>query len=285
MDRTQTGNTGMGKGEIKLVMIVKEWREYHRSSLLLMTVGLVVLSAWFVVFQYHGMNVSVSFRTGLVPIFQTSLYFLPLLAIFYGAFSMALEKSQRTLPILLARGMTVPQFVLRKFVSLFSVFLPTITLAYLIAMIPAKMVFENFDIREFAVFLFSVLLLSAIFITIGILLGTIINQKVTLVGYIIGVWLVLIYLADLLLMYWLPSVAMNEVFMFSVIYFLSPVHAVQYFLFVQLHIYQLSDLSAVYEQFIFESPWLILLGNTVLWIGMSMCISIYILKRKGVTHD
>ncbi|MFD1040501.1 ABC transporter permease [Virgibacillus byunsanensis] len=266
-------------------MILKEWKEFYRSSLLVMTFGLVVLFAWFILFQYRGMDVPVSFRTGLVPIFQTSLYFLPLLATVYGAFSMVLEKSQRTLPILLARGMTIQQFVLQKFLALFSAFLPTIATAYLVAMIPAKLVFGSISIKEFALFIFSIILLTAVFIAIGILLGAMINQKLTLIGAIIGIWLALIYLFDLFLMYWLPSVSMNDIAGFSIIYFLSPVHAVQYFLFVELNVYKLSDLSVIYEQFTFQSTWLVLISNVLFWIGIAICGSIYVLKRKGVSHD
>ncbi|WP_163969555.1 ABC transporter permease [Oceanobacillus halotolerans] len=268
-----------------MVQIIKEWKELYRSSLLLLTAGLVVLTAWFVLFQYNEMNVPVTFRTGLIPIFQTSIYFLPLLATFYGAFSMALEKNQGTLPILVARGLPIQKFVLKKFLALISVFIPTITLAYLIAMIPAKMVFNGLNIQEFAVFLLSMIILATIFIAIGVLLGSVIHQKLTLIGFIVGLWLGLIYLFDLILMYWVPSVSLDGVLGFSIVYFLSPIHAVQYFLFVQLNVYQLSNLSVIYEQFTFQNPWVVLLSNTVIWIGAAMIGSIVGLKRKGVFHD
>lgn len=268
-----------------LVMIAKEWKEFYRSSLLVITAALIVVSAWFVLFQYGTMEVPVAFRTGIVSVFQTSVYFLPLIATVYGAFSMVMEKNRRTLPIVLARGMTVQQFVLRKFISIFAIFLPTIIIAYIIAMIPAKAVFGSLTVKEFAVFLFSIMVLAAVFMAIGILLGSVISEKITLIGLIIGTWLTFVYLMDLVLMYWLPSVAMNDVLAFSIVYFLSPIHAVQYFLFAQLDVYRLSDLSALYEQFTFQSPWLVLIFNAILWIGLAIGISIYLLKRKDVSHD
>lgn len=268
-----------------MVMISKEWKELYRSAIFLMIIILIFLSTSFVLYQFRGMDMEVSFRTGLVPVFQSSIYFLPLLATVYGAFSVLLEKNQRTLIMFTARGKKLSEFIPGKLIALFAVFLPTILVAYTIALLPAKMVFGELVLYDFMIFLLSIIILSAIFLAIGVLLGAGIDQKLKLMGAAIGIWLGLIYLFDLLLMYWLPSISLNDVLFFSIIYFLSPINAVRYFLFVKLNVYQLSDLSVVYEHFTFQSPWLILIANAVLWIGICIIASIYVLKRKGVSHD
>lgn len=266
-------------------MMLKEWKEFYRSSLFLMVILFVVLSSWFVLYQFRGVDVPVSFRTGLIPLFQTSVYFLPLLTMLYGAFSMVQEQNQRTLIMLTARGMTIPQFVLQKCLSLLAVFLPTIIFAYFISMFPAKIVFGTFSLPEFIYFLFAIVIICSIFLVLGVFLGALIQKKFKLIGATIGVWLALIYLFDLVLMYWLSAVSIDQVLLFSIIYFLSPINAVQYFLFVKLNVYQLSNLSVIYEQFTFQSPGIVLLGNMALWLGISFFASIYVLKRKGVSHD
>ena len=268
-----------------MVMISKEWKELYRSAIFLMIIILIFLSTRFVLYQFRGMETHVSFRTGLVPGFQSSIYFLPLLALIYGAFSILLEKDQRTLIMFAARGKKLSEFVLGKVIALYAVFLPTVLVAYTLALLPAKMVFGELILYDFSIFLLSILILSAIFLAIGVFLGAGIHQKLKLMGTAIGIWLALIYLFDLLLMYWLPSVTLNDVLFFSIIYFLSPINAVSYFLFVKLSVYQLSDLSVVYEHFTFQSPWLVFIGNAILWIGISIFASIYVLKRKGVSHD
>ncbi|RYG73682.1 hypothetical protein EU245_05090 [Lentibacillus lipolyticus] len=268
-----------------MIMIAKEWKEFYRSALFIITAGMIIISSWFVLFPYGGMDIPVAFRTGIVSVFQVSVYLLPLLATVYGAFAMAEEKNQRTLPMLLARGMTIHQFVLRKYLSLVTIFAPAILAAYVIAMIPAKSVFTDFPLQEFVLFAVSTIFLAVIFIAIGMLLGSVIGQKLTLVGFIIGTWLAFIYFIDLLLMYWLPNIAMKDVLGFSIIYFLSPLHAVQYFLFTKLDVYEFSDTSVLYDHFTFQSPWLVLIGNMVIWVAGAIGLSILVLKRKGVSHD
>lgn len=268
-----------------MVMISKEWKELYRSAIFLMIIILIVLSTSFVLYQFRGMDTQVSFRTGLVPVFQSSIYFLPLLALIYGAFSVLLEKNQRTLIMLAARGKKLSAFVVEKLIALYAVFLPSILISYMIALLPAKFVFGELVLYDFMIFLVAILILSAIFLAIGVFLGSLINQKLKLMGAAIGSWLALIYLFDLLLMYWLPSVSMKDVLFFSIIYFLSPINAVSYFLFVKLNVYQLSDLSVIYEQFTFQSPALVLIVNAFIWIGICILASIFVLKRKGVSHD
>lgn len=268
-----------------MFMIQKEWKEFYRSSLCLITMGLIILSAWFVFFQFKGMGTAISFRSGLISVFQVSLYFLPLIALIYGAFSMNIEKNQQTLSILMVRGMSISKFVWTKFYSIFSVFLPTILFAYFLAMIPAKFVFGSIAMKEFSFFVLSMVLLSMIFVSIGLFIGAWFNEKVKVIGASLVVWLGLIYLFDLILMYWLPYVSLNNVLAFSLVYFLSPVHTIQYFLSVQLSIYELSNMSAMYEQVTFQSPWLVLIVNFVLWIGITIAGSMAVLQRKGASHD
>lgn len=263
----------------------KEWMEFLRSSLVYLVVGAIILTSAFVLFQFSSMDVPVSFRTALVPVFQTSLYFLPLLALAYGALSMSLEKTQRTLLIQLARGISVNRFVRNKYLSLYAVFLPVVGISYFIGMIPARMVLGSISVTELGIFLIAVLLLSSVFLALGILLGALVSGTLRLVGGVIGIWLVLIYVYDLVFMYLLPMVSMDHVLLFSIFYFLSPVNAVQYFLLTQLNIYQLSDLSALYEQVTFQSPWLVLILNMVIWIGALFFGTIHALKRKGISHD
>jgi ABC-type transport system involved in multi-copper enzyme maturation permease subunit len=268
-----------------MITILKEWQEFYRSSLVYLVVGFIILSSAFVLLQFNSIDVSVSYRTGLVPVFQTSVYFLPLLSMIYGALSMSFEKNRRTLPILLARGTSLTLFVQKKFLSLYVVFLPTVVISYFIAMVPAKMVFGNIVVKELIIFLLAIIFLTTIFLSIGIMLGAWVSQKLSLIGGVVGVWLAVVYLYDLLLMYVLPMVSMDQVLGFSLLYFLSPVNAVQYFLFTQLNIYQLSDLSALYEQITFQSPWMVLIINAVLWLGISIWTTILALRRKGISHD
>lgn len=268
-----------------MVTIRKEWKEFYRSSLLFLVLGLIIFSSAFIFFQFKGMPVAVSFRSGLVPVFQTSLYFLPLLSLAYGALSLNDEKGNRTLPILLARGMTIEQFVWKKFISLFAVFLPIVAGGYFLAMIPARFVFDKIAVSELIIFLLAMLMLSMVFLSLGMLLGAWVNQRLRLVGGVIGIWLVLIYLVDLLLMYLLPMVSMDYVFGFSLLYFLSPVNAIQYFLLTQLNIYQLSDLSAYYEQITFQMPWLVVILNVLFWTVISIWGVIKGLRKKGMSLD
>lgn len=268
-----------------MMTIGKEWKEFYRSSLVYLVAGLIIFSSAFVIFQFSGMDIAVSFRSGLVPVFQTSLYFLPLLALAYGALSMSNEKAERTLPILLARGISVEQFVIKKFIAIFAVFLPVVLGSYFLAMIPARLVFGSLALADLLSFLFAVSLLSIIFLSFGMLLGAWVNQKLRLIGGVIVIWLVLIYLFDLLLMYLLPMISMNQVLGFSLLYFLSPINAVQYFLLTGLNIYQLSDLSVFYEQVTFQSPWLVVLVNLIFWTGISVWGSIQGLRKKGMSHD
>lgn len=268
-----------------MATIRKEWKEFYRTSLIYLVVGLIILTSTFVLLQFTGMDVNVSFRSGLVPVFQTSLYFLPLIALAYGALAMANEKTDRTLPILLARGISVKRFVLKKFASLFAVFLPVVVGSYFLAMIPARFIFCRLVVSDLLYFLLSVLILSTVFLALGMLIGAWINQKLRLIGAVIGVWLILLCLFDLVLMYVMPHVSISQVFVFSLVYFLSPINAVQYFLLSLLNIFQLSDLSAYYKQLTFQMPGLVVLSNLVFWVSVSVWGSILGLRKKGMSRD
>lgn len=256
-------------------------RKVGRSHLYWIGSGMIVFVSLLILWQVTQFQGDIRFSAALLPLFRINLYFVPFMALIVSSMLVLQEKSKRTLFVLLSSHFSPLRFLLEKSISIQLILFSVILNSYFIVLLISRF-FLQADFLPFLAFLLSILALSAVFAQIGICVGVIMNHKMAAFAVCLLIWASFLYVYDLVLIYLIPAIGTDELFLFSLFYFFSPVHAIEYFLSVQLGFYPLDRNSAIFNQVLFRSPRLVLAANFLFWAGVSIIISHLVLKRKGI---
>lgn len=263
--------------------IWKEYLEQIRGKGLWLGLAMMMLTSLFLISEARFFPEELGFQALLISIFDMNIYLIPLFALFLSSFSLFQEKELKTEMILLTKKESFFTFLLKKTVSIQLVIISTFIVGFLILAIFMKF-FVGFDAFSFIIFLFVMTGLLFIFNQIGIFLGTLSKSKMQLVGADILVWFFLIFLLDLIFIYFLPAVTFDNIGIFSWLYFLDPLHSLRFFLETKLQLFSLDNLSTMMEHFVFMSPTIFLIINLVLWPILFFVLTLFV-RKSGDTLD
>lgn len=261
--------------------VLKEWKEMYRSKIIFSAVVLILVVSLLIARQMIGYNNEITFSQMSGPLFQANFYFIPLLAMIISSFSVQHEQLQKTLPILLTRYLSPNEFFIKKTVALQFIFCSNIAISYFFVIFFSKF-FIQISIHDFFYFTLSMLFISIIYVQIGCFLGCITENRIQLLSYILIIWFLSLFVYDLILMYFVPTIQSSDVLLFSIFYFLSPINSVRYFLNVKLGMFDLESFPAIFDQFTFNSPSFILLLNMALFVGTFFGFGLRAIKKGGI---
>ncbi len=135
----------------------------------------------------------------VVSLSSLSVYLLPLIALLLSHDAIVGEQERGTLPLLLSYPVARWQVVLGKFAGHLTILTCAVVLGYGSAgLVIALASAEGADgAQAFAALCGSSVLLGAVFLALGYLLSALADERATVVGLVIGLWLLLVVLYDL----------------------------------------------------------------------------------------
>jgi ABC-2 type transport system permease protein len=170
-------------------------------------------------------------------------------------------------------------FLLRKSIAVQTVLIGIFTVWNIVLAVPMKFI-QPFHLKSFLAYLLAMIVLQFIFNQIGLFLGSFCNTRLQLTGAAIFSWFVFLYLLDLVFLYLLPSETKNTIQVFSIFYFLDPLHTIYFYLENALGLLSLNHLSKIVQQMVWMSPTYYLMIILLLWtvIPFELSVRFY---RKG----
>lgn len=244
--------------------IWKEFLEQTRGKGLWLGIIVLVLASLFLIAEARSFPADLGFEAMLLSIFDMNMYLLPLFAMFLSSFSVFQEKELKTSMILLTKKESALSFLLKKSAAIQIVLLSVFLGAYLLLAVFMKF-FMSFHAASLLHFLLVMIVFLIIFNQLGILLGTASTSKMQLVGANILIWFFIIFLYDLIFLYFLPLVSMSNIRFFSWLYFMDPVHTMRFYLETKFGLFSLDQMSRLMEKFVFMDSGFFLLINAVFW--------------------
>ncbi|MGC5328798.1 ABC transporter permease subunit [Brevibacillus sp. SYSU BS000544] len=262
-----------------MMYIWKEWKEQSRGKGIWLSLSVVVLLSLFLLLQSRSFPSELGYQVFLFSLYQMCVYLLPLLSLFLASFAIMQEKEQKTLLILLTKKESYRQFFLKKSIAVQFVSLSIFIGWFFFFSLPSRL-FLPFDLQSLMGFLLTVSILLIIFNQIGMLLGSICSTRMQLVGANIFTWFLLVFLIDLVFLYALPSVNKDNIFMFSILYFLDPLHTLSFYLETTLGLFSLNHLSRLMEKMVWMPPASFLVIDFVLLVLVTFELAIRF-RSKG----
>jgi ABC-type transport system involved in multi-copper enzyme maturation permease subunit len=263
-----------------MLFLLKEWKEMYRSKIVGSSIFLILSVSLLIIRQMISYNSEITLSQLFVPLFQANMYFIPLLSMIIASFSIQQEKLQKTMPILLTRYVSPMQFFWQKSLSIHVIMGSIIGISYLLITLFSKF-YVQVSFMPFIYFLLSIIFISMIFNQLGCFLGYITENRIRLLSYILIIWLFYLFIYDLILIYFVPSIHSSDVFLFSIFYFLSPINTMRYFLNVKLNVFDMDSFSLMFDHVTFHSPTLILFLNLLFYLGISYGLGLLALKKGG----
>ncbi|MBU8908332.1 ABC transporter permease subunit [Desertibacillus haloalkaliphilus] len=260
--------------------LIKEWKEQSRGKGLWLGLGIIILVSIFILIEARNYPTEQSFEVFLVSLYEMNVYLLPLLCLFLASFTIMQEKELKTLMILMTKKESYRSFLLKKSVAVHGVMLALFVGWYFLLAIPMKFLLP-FETSSFLTFLVSVIIFIVIFNQVGVFLGSICSSRMQVVGACVFVWFLFVFLADLVYLYFLPAVTLDNVLIFSILFFLHPLHAIRIYLENSIGIFSLEYMSRLMEKMIWLSPVMFVMLNIIIWTIVSFELAVR-LKRKGV---
>lgn len=260
--------------------IWKEWKENVRGKGLWLSFGIVILVSAIILYKSTILSFDQGFYILLLTLFDSMIYFIPILCLFLGAFSIFQEKEQKTLVMLLTRKESYSSFLLKKSLAIQAVLVGPIFIWFLIYILPIKFYFQ-LDGKHYAVFLTSLLTLMLVFTQFGILIGSLSRSRMQIVGYAIVTWFYFFFLHDFLMLALLPYITYENVKLFSMAYFFNPLQASRVFLETGLEVYSFGHMSKLLKSFMWVNPGFFLSGNAVLLLLFSFLLAVIFHRKEG----
>jgi len=266
-----------------MAYIWKEWLEQVRGKGLWIGVGMLMLASIFLIAEARSYPTDLGFEALLLSLFDINVYFIPLLGMFLASFSIYQEKELKTEMILLTKRESYLSFFLKKSVAVQLSLITTFMGAYLILAVFMKG-FLAFHVSSFLYFLLVMIVFLFIFIQLGLFLGSIAKTRMQLIGINIIIWFFVVFLIDLVFLYYLPAVTYQNIETFSWLYFLNPIHTMRFFLETKFELFSLTHLSQLMEKFIVMDIWKFLLINSLIW-PILFTGSALIFRTTGAKHE
>jgi ABC-type transport system involved in multi-copper enzyme maturation permease subunit len=260
--------------------IWKEWKENIRGKGLWLSLSIIVLISISILFRSTALSFDKGFYVLLINLFDTIIYFIPILCLFIGAFSIFQEKEQKTLIMLLTKKDSYASFLLRKSLGLYTVVLVPILAWFFIYLLLIKFNFE-LDIKAYFIFILAIVTLSLLFLQMGAAIGSFSRSRMQIIGYTIFGWFYFFFLHDFILLSFLPDVTHENVRLFSIGYFLNPLQTVRMFLETGTGVYSMGHMSRLLQAFMWTKPAFFLLGNLLFWFITSITTAIVFHRKEG----
>ncbi|MDN3017744.1 ABC transporter permease subunit [Paenibacillus sp. BSR1-1] len=260
--------------------IWKEWKENIRGKGLWLSLSIIVLLSISILFRSTNLSFDKGFYILLINLFDTLIYFIPILCLFIGAFSIFQEKEQKTLIMLLTKKDNYSSFLARKSLGLYTVVLVPILTWFFIYLLLLKFNFQ-LDIKSYLIFMIAAICIALVFLQMGTAIGSISRSRMQILGITIFVWFYFFFLHDFILLSFLPDVQYENVKFFSAVYFLNPLQSVRMFLETGMGVYSFGHMSRLLQAFMWTKPVFFLLGNLIFWLTVSFSTAIVFNRKEG----
>jgi ABC-type transport system involved in multi-copper enzyme maturation permease subunit len=260
--------------------IWKEWKENLRGKGLWLSLSIIVLLSVSILFRSTGLSYDKGFYVLLINLFDTIIYFIPILCLFIGAFSIFQEKEQKTLIMLLTKKENYASFLLKKSLGLYAVVLVPLLVWFFLYLLLLKFNFQ-LDMKSYFTFIVSMFALVLVFLQMGAAIGSFSRSRMQIIGYTIFVWFYFFFLHDFLLLSFLPNVTYDNVIPFSSVFFLNPLQAVRMFLETGMGVYSFGHMSRLLHAFMWTKPVFFLLGNLLFWLVVSCLAAVGLNRKEG----
>ncbi|MCQ6280314.1 ABC transporter permease [Bacillus sp. EB600] len=260
--------------------IWKEWKENLRGKGLWLSLSIIGLISLSILFRSSPLSFAKGFYVLLLNLFDTIIYFIPILCLFIGAFSIFQEKEQKTLIMLLTKKENYQSFLWKKSLSLYTVVLLPLIGWFFIYLLFSKFKFQ-LDGGSYFIFVLSIILMAVIFLQMGAAIGSFSRSRMQIVGYTIFVWFYFFFLHDFLLLSFLPNVSHDNVTWFSIAYFINPLEAVRMFLETGIGVYSFGHMSRLLQAFMWTKPVYFLIGDLVFWLCVSFGAAVIFHRQEA----
>lgn len=260
--------------------IWKEWKENIRGKGLWLSLSIIVLISVSILFRSSALSFDKGFYILLINLFDSIIYFIPILCLFIGAFSIFQEKEQKTLIMLLTKRDSYPSFLVKKSLGLYTVVLVPLLIWFVLYLAFLKFNFQ-LDIKSYFIFIAAIVTMALVFIQMGAAIGSFSRSRMQIIGYTIFVWFYFFFLHDFIMLSFLPHVTHENVNLFSSAYFLNPLQAVRMFLETGMGVYSFGHMSRLLQAFMWTKPVFFLLGNLVFWLIVSTAAAILFHRKEG----
>jgi ABC-2 type transport system permease protein len=260
--------------------IWKEWKENIRGKGLWLALSIIVLLSISILFRSTALSFDKGFYVLLINLFDTIIYFIPILCLFIGAFSIFQEKEQKTLIMLLTKKDNYAGFLFKKSLGLFAVVLIPLMIWFFFYLLLLKFNFQ-LDLKSYLIFIIAIVCMALIFIQMGAAIGSFSRSRMQIIGYTIFVWFYFFFLHDFIMLSFLPDVTHENVKLFSSFYFLNPLQSVRMYLETGMGVYSFGHMSRLLQAFMWTKPGFFLLGNLFFWLIVSTIIAIVFHRKEG----
>lgn len=257
----------------------KEFKELTRSSGLWFALGIAALLSVILLLQALSYPQEQAFTMFLLGLYEINTYVLPLLAMLMAAFAILQEREQKTLLMLLTRQESFRSFFAKKSVAVHTTLLLPFLGWYLLFALVTKL-FLRFEPIAFLHFLVTVAMILVIFTQLGLMLGSMCRTRMQVVSGAIFIWFFLLFLADLVFLYLLPTITNERITLFSALYFLHPLHAAYMYLQTSLELVSIAHMSRIMQKFVWLHPAQFLAVNLLFWTALLYGVGV-IWGRKG----
>lgn len=261
--------------------IQKEWKENIRGKGLWLASGIIILLSISMMFKSSVLSVDQGFYFLLLHLFDTLVYFIPVLTLFLGAFSVFQEKEQKTLVMLLTKRETFSSFLWKKSISIWVIFLVPVLAWFFIYLVPLKFLLI-IDFKSYLFFLVALSSIIIIFLQFGALIGSISRSRMQIVGLTVFVWFYFFFLHDFIMLSFLEKVTYENVKLFSFFYFLNPFQAARVYLEGGIGVLSVGHMSKLLQTFLWTKPTFFLVGCLVFWVAVSYLLSVLFHRKEGV---
>jgi len=260
--------------------IWKEWKENIRGKGLWLSLSIIVLISLSIMFRSPILSFDKGFYVLLINLFETVIYFIPILCLFIGAFSIFQEKEQKTLIMLLTKTDSYPGFLLKKSLGLYSVVIIPLIAWFFIYLLLLKFYFPV-DFSSYLIFLLSLICLALIFLQMGAAIGSFSRSRMQMIGFSVFIWFYFFFLHEFILLSLLPDVTYGNVQWFSILYFLNPLEAVRMFLETGMGVFSFGHMSRLLQSFMWTKPGYFLAASFVFWMAVSFGTAIVFHHKEG----
>lgn len=262
-----------------MTYIEKEWKEQSRGKGIWLSLGMVALVSLFILLQSRTLPNDEGFEVFLLSLYEMNVYLLPILSLFLASFAIMQEREQKTMTILLTKKESYMSFYMKKSMAVQTVLMAVFVGWYFIFALVMKLLL-SFHVVSFLCFLLAIITLMLIFNQVGLFLGSICHSRMQLVGANIFIWFFFVFFIDLAFLYFLPSVTNENISVFSVLFFLHPMHAIHFFMETSLGLFSTEHMSRLMQKLVWMSPTKFLLVDILIWITLVFGLGIWLRVRS-----
>ncbi|MCM3586800.1 ABC transporter permease [Mesobacillus maritimus] len=260
--------------------IWKEWKESIRSKGLWLSLAIMIIVSLLMLSRSSGHGVEQGYYILIMNLFESLLYFIPILCLFLGAFSVFQEKEQKTLVMLLTKQESTFTFLFKKSIALQTVLIVPVFIWFFLYLVPLKFFFQV-QLTDYGFLLATIIGLMLVFTQLGVLIGSYSRSRMQIAGIAVIIWFYFFFLHDFALLSVLPNITHDNVQLFSVAYFLNPIQTVRMFLESGLGIYSFGNMSRLLESFMWLTPSLFFLFNLLFWLILSFAGAVLFHRKEG----